>query len=106
MGDWLPLFNNQITAPTNSIQQKLMHRYYDDVQEIEIKLEKKLKKTIMKLRKLQRTIWNHHISNGFKVAITKFEWSMMLPKPNFEMMELKNFLASYLVIVSLKKKSI
>lgn len=95
--DWLPLFDNQVTAPTNSYQQKLVHKIFEDMRELEFKLEKKLRKKIMKLRKLNRTIWNHDLTNSFKNAMPKFELTASHAKYNFEILELRNFFVNHKV---------
>lgn len=96
-GDWWPLFDNKVSAPTNSIQHRIIYRTVEDVLDIEYKLEKKLRKRIMKLRKMQRTVWNHDITNRFKSTMPRFEMSVAHGKYSLDMFELRNVLNSLTV---------
>lgn len=61
-------------APTNSMQKKLnYHSRHHILQELQFHLEKKLRKKILKLRKTEKTIWNHYISNQLKISIANLE---------------------------------
>lgn len=91
--DWIPLFNNKVSAPSTTIQQKLCHKV-SNTQDLEFRLEKKLRKKLANLRKLNRTIWNHHISNIFKNSMAQFELSEMNGRSNFDVLELRSFLTT------------
>nr|XP_022912420.1 coiled-coil and C2 domain-containing protein 2A [Onthophagus taurus] len=78
--DWSPLFNNQVSAPTNSIQKKIIYTQNNVAEELEVQLESKLKKKIMKYRKTARTIWNHTLSNYFKQHMESLEDNTMYSK--------------------------
>ncbi|KAK5642284.1 hypothetical protein RI129_008451 [Pyrocoelia pectoralis] len=71
--DWLPLFNEQVTAPTHSIQQKLSYVPTPNVSLLEVKIDNKIRKKISKARTHQRTVWNFNLAKTFKNEIQKLE---------------------------------
>lgn len=94
--DWMPLFNNQINAPMNTLTNKVNYKSKRNMEELEIHLEKQLKRQISKLRQLDRTIWNPHLSNSFKNILRSFEMNCMYNKNHFETMaELSTVIAHY-----------
>ncbi|XP_017782546.1 PREDICTED: coiled-coil and C2 domain-containing protein 2A [Nicrophorus vespilloides] len=71
--DWIPLFNQQVTAPTYTVQKKLLYVTTYDVQKLQYSIEKKLRKKLSKLLPTRRIVWNHYISNSLKQTLSKFE---------------------------------
>lgn len=97
--DWLPLFNNDTTAPTNTIQTKIHYWSDFNIENLEKRIEKKLRKRIMKLRRLDRTVWNHSLSALFKKAMRNFEFQIINNTSNLEVhSEIRTFLYSHNVI--------
>lgn len=82
--DWSTLFNARTQVPCNTPQLKLNYVYENDVQELEIKIDKKIRKKIMKLRKLKRTVWNHSVSSVYKSAMKKLEINSLHSKSNMD----------------------
>lgn len=100
--DWLPLFTNQVSAPTNSAQQKLIYSVTSDIKQLEVRIDKKIRKKISKLRKHERTVWNHHLSRAFKNTVIKNETGSMLGRRNSELYpEIRNFTLSNFVRILL-----
>lgn len=85
--DWLPLFNNQISAPTNSVHGKISYLPAIHTDELEIVLERKIRKRFAKLRQLDRTVWNHDVSNTFKSLLGSFEQAEMYGKSNSDALQ-------------------
>ncbi|XP_031347208.1 coiled-coil and C2 domain-containing protein 2A isoform X1 [Photinus pyralis] len=71
--DWLPLFSNQVTAPTHSVQQKLSYAPTPNVSLLEMKIDKKIRKRISKMRTHERTVWNYNVTKVFKSEIQNLE---------------------------------
>lgn len=68
------------------MQKKLNYHCRDHIlQELQFHLEKKLRKKILKLRKAEKTIWNHYISNQLKVSIANLENNYTCNKFDFHM---------------------
>ncbi|XP_044269143.1 coiled-coil and C2 domain-containing protein 2A [Tribolium madens] len=85
--DWLPLFTAQISAPTNSIHGKITYLPQINTEELEIILDRKIRKRFAKLRQLDRTFWNHDVSNTFKSVLGSFEQAEMYGKSNSDALE-------------------
>lgn len=51
---------------------------------MELRIEKKIRKKFTKLRKLQRTLWNHSVSSMYKNVMKKFEVNCLHGKSNIE----------------------
>ncbi|KAJ8935130.1 hypothetical protein NQ318_015785 [Aromia moschata] len=97
--DWLPLFTNNISAPIYFLNNKISYKSGNDVGNLEIQLERKIRKKIAKLRQLDRTIWNSNLGNMFKNILKSFEVNSMYNKNHFETLtEIKNEISSYNVI--------
>lgn len=72
--DWHSLFNNNISAPSNSMQHKLNYISANTLMnDLEFHIEKKLRKKILRLRRTVKTTWNHYVSNQLKNYITNIE---------------------------------
>lgn len=98
----MSLFNNKIPAPTNSIHQKIKYIPLQKTDELEIILDRKIRKKFAKLRPLDRTLWNHNVSNIFKRVLDAFERAEMYGKNNLEALEqVKECTARYEVIIKL-----
>ncbi|EFA01199.2 coiled-coil and C2 domain-containing protein 2A [Tribolium castaneum] len=94
--DWLPLFTSQISAPTNSIHGKITYLSHTNTDELEIILDRKIRKRFAKLRQLDRTLWNHDVSNTFKSVLGSFEQAEMYGKSNSDALEkIKECLAGF-----------
>ncbi|KAJ8928553.1 hypothetical protein NQ314_018891 [Rhamnusium bicolor] len=101
--NWLPLFNNNINAPTHFVNNKVNYKLKGNVEELEAQLEKQIKKKVTKLRQLDRTIWNHNLANIFKNALKSFEIHHMYNKNHFETIsELNDQLSSFNVSITFK----
>ncbi|KAG5899846.1 hypothetical protein JTB14_012317 [Gonioctena quinquepunctata] len=96
--DWLPLFNDDLPAPTNFISNKVTYRVKQDIEMLEMHLERQLKRQISKLRQLDRTIWNTGLSSVLANMLKSFETNAMYNKNHFESsMELANEISPYTV---------
>ncbi|KAI4470398.1 centrosomal protein-related [Holotrichia oblita] len=105
--DWHCLFNNQTPAPTNSMQKKLNYYCRDHIlQELQFHLEKKLRKQILKLRKTEKTIWNHYISNKLKVSIANLENNYISNKFDFHMKGIEHTQLVYGFVIDLPYSNI
>lgn len=71
--DWLTLFAQQVSAPTNSIQLDLNYVNTSDVKQLEIQIDKVIRKNFLKLRKQEITVWNHSVSKDLKQFLSKIE---------------------------------
>lgn len=96
--DWLPLFNNNISAPTHFINKKVTYKLKVKTDHLENQMEVEIKRKISKLRQLDRTIWNRTISNDFKAVLRSFEMNYMYSKNHYETIsELYEKFTSYTV---------
>lgn len=93
--DWLPLFNNEVNAPINFMINKVTYKPRSSMEDLEIHLERQIKKQIAKLRQLDRTIWNPHLSSSFKNILRSFEMNCMYNKNHFETMTELNTVVSH-----------
>lgn len=72
--------------------------YWSDfnVENLEKRIEKRLRKKIMKLRKYERTVWNHSVSALFKKTMRNFEYQVLNNTSNFEVhSQLRSFIQSH-----------
>lgn len=100
--DWLPLFNSDITAPTNSIHNRIVYAPKQNAEELEIQLERKIRKLIAKSRPSNRTIWNKKVSNVVKNNIHLLDYVFMHSRSNEEISnELLRNIAEYDVRLSI-----
>lgn len=96
--DWHPLFNNQVITPTNSIQQKLNYIITPNIQILELQIDKKIRKKFTKLRKQERTVWNHHLTRSFRNLILELENNILIKR--FELTpDLKQLDAQHVVSI-------
>lgn len=97
--DWLQLFNNHVTAPANFVSSKVTYKEKQETQELELRLERQIKKQISKLRQLDRTIWNSHLSKKMKNILRTLELNNIYNRNHTEtMLELNAVLSAYQVI--------
>ncbi|KAK4876668.1 hypothetical protein RN001_009174 [Aquatica leii] len=80
--DWSSLFSNQTTAPTHSTQTKLTYISTPDTRQLELKVDRKIRKKITKVRTHEKTTWNYNVSKVLKSQIQKFENKNMSMKKN------------------------
>ncbi|XP_063925902.1 coiled-coil and C2 domain-containing protein 2A isoform X2 [Zophobas morio] len=85
--DWVALFNNQNAAPTTSIQGIITYLPKPITDELEIIVDRKIRKRVAKMRQLDRTIWNHHVSNTVKGILSAFEKTEMYGKSNSDVFD-------------------
>lgn len=105
--DWSCLFNNKTPAPTNKVQTKLIYLYENHVEELEMRIDKKIKKKIMKMRKFERTIWNHSVAKSYKNIMRRLEFNSLHRKSNKEVyLEVNRTLRDYKVIYKIDYKHI
>lgn len=71
--DWMPLFTDKFSSPASSVHGKIYYLPPISVSNLELILDRKLRKKLSKLRQLDRTIWNHNVSNVFKSILHLFE---------------------------------
>lgn len=103
--DWTCLFDNKIESPTNTIQTKLNYVYEDHVQELEMRIEKKIKRKVIKMRKFERTVWNNSVAKVYKSIMRKLEFNSLHGKSNKEVyMEVKRAINDSEVSVASKNK--
>lgn len=93
--DWMPLFDNNVSPPTNFVMNKIKYKSKRNMEDLETKMERQLKKQISKLRQLDRTIWNPHLSHSFKNILRSFEMNCMYNKNHFETMNDLNVVISH-----------
>lgn len=82
--DWCALFNNRIPAPSNTLQLKLNYLYNSNVKDIEMRIDKKIRRRIAKSRKTNPTIFNHSVSTTYKNILKKLELNCLQGKSNLE----------------------
>ncbi|XP_045464797.1 coiled-coil and C2 domain-containing protein 2A isoform X2 [Harmonia axyridis] len=82
--DWLPLFNGDISAPTNSVHNKIVYMTRQNAEELEVMLDRKIRKLIARSRPLNRTIWNKRVSNVVKNNIHLLDYVSMHGRTNQE----------------------
>ncbi|XP_044766711.1 coiled-coil and C2 domain-containing protein 2A [Coccinella septempunctata] len=82
--DWLPLFNADVTAPTNSIHNRIVYAVKKNAEELEVQLDRKIMKLIGKSRPLNRTIWNKKVSNVIRNNIHLLDYIFMHSRSNEE----------------------
>ncbi|CAH1125789.1 unnamed protein product [Ceutorhynchus assimilis] len=82
--DWWPLFDNNISAPTNFVNNNISFASDRDFEDVERQLDRKLKRKFARWRPMQRTIFNHRISDTFKSILNHFEMNAMFGKSNTE----------------------
>lgn len=66
------------------MQTKLNYFYENHVQELELRIDKKIKRKVMKFRKLQRTVWNHSVAKAYKNIMRKLEFNNLHGKSSKE----------------------
>lgn len=97
----MPVFDRNILAPSNF--QSISPIYFPKplVENLQEKIEQKLKQKFMKWRKHTRTIWNIYCSSAFKKLLIKFEenWGKNLEAFSTpeRFREINNLLNSYQV---------
>lgn len=58
-----------------------------------MRIDKKIKKKVIKMRKLDRTVWNHQVAKDFKNIMRKLEFNRLYRKSNREVvMEVKKII--------------
>lgn len=82
--DWSCLFDGKTPAPTNTVQTKLNYIYEDHVQELEMRIDKKIKRKVMNMRKLERTVWNHTVAKVYKGVMRRLEFNSLHGKSSRE----------------------
>ncbi|KAK9876719.1 hypothetical protein WA026_014958 [Henosepilachna vigintioctopunctata] len=82
--DWLPLFNTDVCAPTNSVHSQIAYMPKKIGEYIELHLERKIKKAISNSRPLNRTLWNKRISIMIKNNIHLLDYVYMHGRSNCE----------------------
>ncbi|XP_072382948.1 coiled-coil and C2 domain-containing protein 2A isoform X1 [Diabrotica undecimpunctata] len=82
--DWLPLFDNTVSAPNNFITNNITYKIKEDTEMIEMQLEKQLKRKFSRLRQLDRTIWNSGLSSVLANFLRTFELNCMYNKNHRE----------------------
>ncbi|XP_056639717.1 coiled-coil and C2 domain-containing protein 2A [Diorhabda sublineata] len=96
--DWLPMFDNNISAPNNSMAKKIIYKIKEDDEVVEILLEKYLKRKFSKVRQLDKTIWNGGLSNVLTNVLKTFEMNCMYNKNHQETIrELNEEISQYKV---------
>ncbi|KAF5294949.1 hypothetical protein FQR65_LT10662 [Abscondita terminalis] len=80
--DWCQLFNQQNPAPTHSTQTKLNYIDTPDIQQLELKIDRKIRKKISQSRTHEKTTWNYNVSKMFRSEISKFENRNMSMRKN------------------------
>ncbi|CAG9831885.1 unnamed protein product [Diabrotica balteata] len=78
--DWLPLFDNRVSAPNNFKTNNITYKLKEDTEMIEMQLEKQLKRKFSILRQLDRTIWNSGLSSVLANFLRTFELNCMYNK--------------------------
>nr|CAI5845471.1 unnamed protein product [Callosobruchus analis] len=81
--DWQQLFTKDLFAPAR-LTNYMVYKVKDDTKQLEIQLERKIKKQITKLIQLNRTVWNKHISDILKHALKSLEMNCMYNKNFYE----------------------
>lgn len=54
------------------------------MQDLEVKIDKKIKRKVMKLRRLNRTVWNHTVAKTYKHVMRKLEFNALNGKSSRE----------------------
>ncbi|VEN53011.1 unnamed protein product [Callosobruchus maculatus] len=104
--DWQQLFTKDLLAPAR-LTNYMAYKVKDDTKQLEIQLERKIKKQITKLRQLNRTVWNKHISDILKQALRSLEMNCMYNKNFHETIsDLHRKISAYKIHVYLMKLSI
>ncbi|KAL3285284.1 hypothetical protein HHI36_019394 [Cryptolaemus montrouzieri] len=94
--DWQPLFDGDLLAPTNSVHSPVVYLPRKKAEELEMLLERKIKKFISNSRPLNRTVWNKRISNIVKNNIHLLDYVYMHGRSNQEICnELKRNISDY-----------
>ncbi|CAH1965561.1 unnamed protein product [Acanthoscelides obtectus] len=77
--DWQQLFSKDHVAPAK-LSCHVAYKVKNDTKQLEMQLERKIKRQITKLRQLNRTVWNKHISDIFKHTLKSLEMNCMYNK--------------------------
>ncbi|KAH1006630.1 hypothetical protein HUJ05_007344 [Dendroctonus ponderosae] len=94
--DWWPLFDTNITAPTNFVNNKIHFILYNDFEHLEERVERKLKSKFSKWRLMERTNFNYRVSEAFSGTLRLLELNSMHGKPNNDaLLELSKAIGAY-----------
>ncbi|XP_014248384.1 coiled-coil and C2 domain-containing protein 2A [Cimex lectularius] len=99
--DWWPAFGRSISAPKESVQPEslvYLKTSQMEVQRLQDKLEKLLRNAIMKLRHMNRTIWNRYVQSSLRKLLPELEksmWTGNIGSPPDHIQELQHITSSY-----------
>lgn len=71
-----------------------------------MRIDKKIKKKVMKVRKLQRTVWNHTVAKTYRSIMRKLEFNSLHGKSSREVYLEVNRAIGSVEVIFCKVKSI